>query len=79
MFPNPVKRGQELFLDLAAWSGQSTQLTITSLTGQVSLRTQLTAASTPTAVRLPAQLPAGTYLLTMQNGQQKFHARMVVE
>jgi hypothetical protein len=79
VFPNPAKRGEMLYLNLTALAGQTAQLTISSLTGQVVLRQPLTAATAPTAVHLPAQLAPGTYFVSVGNSQQTLRTRLVIE
>ncbi|TGD82434.1 right-handed parallel beta-helix repeat-containing protein [Hymenobacter wooponensis] len=80
VFPNPVEHGEQLFLNVAPLAGQPIRITITSLTGQVAFQQQLVADGTsPSAVRLPAQLASGTYMVSISSSQHEVRTRLVVE
>ncbi len=78
LFPQPIKPGQTLYLQLPEPLDGPCTLELTSVLGQSSLRSLLHIAGGIGALTIPPHISAGAYQLVLRHGNRQWHRACLV-
>jgi len=78
LYPNPVAKGQTVFVTLNAGSNTNYTAVLRGIDGRTYSSTVKASSSIALQIKLPSNIVQGTYLIQINNGKQKWIERIVV-